>query len=283
MLKEGRAVSILPDQVPAERRRLLASVRKAAILDAVRERGSVTVTEMAGRLAVSEMTIRRDLVDLDREGHLTRTHGGAVAPQTVVMDRDEPSFDTRLEHQRQAKEMIASAAAQRIGAARTVALDVGATTFLLAQHLRDRTGLKLFTNSLRIATSLAESAQDIYVPGGRVRGNEMAIGGSTAVDLFEKLWFDVAFLGVSGITEGGLFDYSFEDTELKRVYLRRSTRKIVLCDSSKFQRMSLVRVSGFDDIDMLVTEALPPPEIDAALRDAGVDVLIAPPFKRTAG
>ncbi|MCW6506935.1 DeoR/GlpR family DNA-binding transcription regulator [Lichenifustis flavocetrariae] len=256
---------------------MLAHVRRASILETVRQTGSVQVAEIAGRLAVSEMTIRRDLVDLEREGHLKRLHGGAVALQGIAVDREEPSFDARLSRDRGAKERVAAAALPLVDDARTVALDVGATAFLLAQLLRARVGLHLFTNSLRIAAALSDGAQQVFVPGGRVRGTEMAIGGPDAVAAFAKLWFDVAFLGVSGLTADGLFDYSIEDTEVKRVYLGRSSRKVVLCDASKFQRMSLVRVAGFDTVDTLVTDAMPPPDIQAALDAAGVEVILAPP------
>lgn len=258
---------------------MLAHVRKANILESVRQSGSVQVAEIAGRLAVSEMTIRRDLLDLEREGHLKRLHGGAVARQTIAIDQDEPSFDARMSRDRVAKDRIAAAALPLVDGTRTVALDVGATTFLLAQLLRAKLGLNLFTNSLRIAAALSDGPQQVYVPGGRVRGTEMAIGGPAAVEAFAKLWFDVAFVGVSGITADGLFDYSIEDTEVKRVYLGRSSHKVVLCDASKFQRMSLVRVSGFDAIDTLVTDALPPPDIAAALQAAGVDVILARTMK----
>ncbi len=257
--------------------RLLAHVRKASILETVRQSGSVQVAEIANRLSVSEMTIRRDLLDLEREGHLKRLHGGAVALQTIAIDQDEPSFDARLSRDRVAKERVAAAALPLIDGARTVALDVGATTFLLAQLLAGKPGLNLFTNSLRIAAALSDGPQQVYVPGGRVRGTEMAIGGPAAVEAFEKLWFDVAFVGVSGITADGLFDYSIEDTGLKRVYLSRSSRKVVLCDASKFNRMSLVRVSGFDAVDTLVTDAPPPPDIMAALQAADVEVILARP------
>jgi DeoR family glycerol-3-phosphate regulon repressor len=269
--------SDIPDATPTGRGvpRMLAPVRRAAILDSVRLSGSVQVSEIADRLAVSEMTIRRDLLDLEREGRLKRLHGGAVALPAVAMDRDEPSFYTRLSRDRAAKERVAAAALPLVDGARTVALDVGATTFLLGQLLRTRPGLNLFTNSLRIAAALSDGPQQVYVPGGRVRGTEMAIGGPTAAEAFGKLWFDVAFVGVSGITADGLYDYSIEDTEVKRVYLGRASRKVVLCDASKFQRMSLVRIAGFDAVDTLVTDAPPPADIRAALKASGVEVLLA--------
>jgi DeoR/GlpR family transcriptional regulator of sugar metabolism len=76
---------------------------------------------------------------------------------------------------------------------------------------------------------------------GSVRGSEMAIGGPAAVEALGKLWFDVAFVGVSGITANGLFNYSIEDTQVKRISLGHASRKVVLCDASKFRRMALVR------------------------------------------
>ena len=273
----GKAARRGPAAEASPPSRLLAHVRRANILDAVRQSGSVQVAEIASRLSVSEMTIRRDLLDLERVGHVKRLHGGAIALPAIAIDRDEPSFDTRLGRDRAAKERVAAAALPLVDGARTVALDVGATTFLLAQLLRARPSLHVFTNSLRIAAALADGPQQVYVPGGRVRGTEMAIGGPAAVEAFEKLWFDVAFVGVSGITADGLFDYSIEDTDLKRVYLGRSSRKVVLCDASKFQRMSLVRVSGFEAVDTLVTDAPPPADIAAALEAAKVEIILAPP------
>jgi DeoR/GlpR family transcriptional regulator of sugar metabolism len=253
--------------------RMLAHVRKATILETLDHSGSVQVGEIAERLSVSEMTIRRDLLELEREGQLKRLHGGAVATRDLPVDRNEPSFDARLSGNRLAKERIAAAALPLLGPARTVALDVGSTTFLLAQLLRQRTDLHIFTNSLRIAGSLSESLPQIYVPGGRVRGGEMAVCGPGAAEEFGKLWFDIAFLGVSGVTAEGFFDYSLDDAELKRVYLRRSSRKVVLCDSSKFQRMSLIRVADFADIDAVVTDAPPPDELMTIFSAAGVDVV----------
>jgi DeoR family glycerol-3-phosphate regulon repressor len=235
------------------------------------------VVEAAAELRVSAMTIRRDLMELERAGQLIRTHGGALAPAGAgphAVDREEPAFDARLQRNREAKRRIAGLAATLIGGSRTVALDVGTTTYLLARSIADRPGLAFFTSSLRIAALLG-GARNVYVPGGQVRGDEMSICGPTAVGQFERLWFDIAFIGVSGLTAAGIFDYSLEDSELKRVYLRRSSRKVVLCDASKFARMSLVQIAALGELDMLVSDAAPPPQIAAALAAAKVELHIA--------
>ena len=119
------------------------------------------------------------------------------------------------------------------------------------------------------------------MPGGRVRAGGLAIGGSAAISQFQGLWFDIAFIGVSGITPGGIFDYSFDDVELKRVYLRRSGLRVVLCDASKFERMSLVHIAGLKEFNVLVTNAAPPPLLAAALAESGVRTEIAPSSPRS--
>jgi DeoR/GlpR family transcriptional regulator of sugar metabolism len=258
--------------------RPLPHLRHTHILSALAATGAVQVSAIAEELGVSDMTIRRDLVDLETAGKLARIHGGAVDAEKnrpAAIDRDEPHFEARMQRHRAAKERIASAAARLAQGCRTIALDVGTTTLLLATRLQANAQAKIFTNSVRIATELGSTGLEVYLPGGRMRRDEMSIGGSTAVAQFQALWFDIAFIGVSGITPGGLYDYSFEDVDMKRVYFRRSGLKVVLCDASKFERMSLVHIATLREFNTLITDAAPPAAIAAALADAGVRVEIA--------
>lgn len=217
-----------------ERARVPSAMRHAFILGALAETGAVTVADVATRLGVSDMTVRRDLGDLEREGRLSRTHGGAIRAAQLGASPSafaEPSFDSRMSRNARAKRAIAAAAAKAAEGALAIALDVGTTTCLLAGLLAERRQARIFTNSLRAAARLGDGRAEVYLPGGRLRGDELSISGPTAIAQFEALWFDLAFLGVSGLTAEGVFDYSLEDTEMKRVYLRRATRRIVLCDS----------------------------------------------------
>ena len=270
-----------PGQKPVgARARMLPQLRHAHILSALAAQGAVQVSVIAQELGVSDMTVRRDLIDLEAAGKLTRTFGGALdsgAGRQTPVDRDEPHFEARMQRQREAKEAIAATAAALARGYRTIALDVGTTTHLLARRLAGQPEAKLFTNSLRIAEELSSEVPEVYVPGGRVRAGELSIGGSAAVAQFQSLWFDIAFIGVSGITPAGIFDYSFDDAELKRVYLRRSGLSVVLCDASKFARMSLVHIAALREFNVLVTDAAPPPLLAAALADAGVRTEIASP------
>jgi len=253
--------------------------RQAEVLQLLVQQGRVLVAQLAAKFSVSEMTVRRDLIEMEQKGNLQRIHGGAVLAEpgnTVIIDNVEPGFEARLLHNHAAKLSIAAAAADRVKGARTLALDVGSTTFLAAQQLSQNAHLTIFTNSVRVAHDMKSAKATIYMAGGRMRQDEMSTGGSSAVRQFSSLWFDVAFVGVSGLTPEGIYDYSFEDAELKRLYLNRSSQKIVLCDSSKFQRMSLVHLATLEQIDILITEKAPPPTLSAILDAANIHVIIAP-------
>jgi DeoR family glycerol-3-phosphate regulon repressor len=192
-----------------------------------------------------------------------------------LFDHEEPAFEQRLRQNNPAKEAIAAVAASLVGPRQSVALDVGSSTFVLAARLIAFPGIKVFTNSLRIATLLGRERRDVYLPGGEVRGNEMSMCGPTAVAQFEQLWFDIAFIGASGLTEQGFFDYSLEDSELKRVYLRRASRKVLLCDAAKFNHLSLVQVAPLEAIDMVISNSAPSGVLAEALAAADVEVRVA--------
>jgi DeoR family glycerol-3-phosphate regulon repressor len=265
-----------------ERPKFLAQVRQAAIVEAIGRFGSVTVSDLAQQLSVSEMTVRRDLVELEKDGKLIRTHGGAVKPDRAPAmpvsesaDSEVPTFETRLVRNEHLKRRIASAAVDLAAGARSIALDVGTTTYFVSETLAVRPHTKIFTNSSRSAAHLAGRGAEIYLAGGRIRGEEMSTSGSSAVSQFESLWFDVAFVGVSGLTPEGIFDYSFEETDMKRIYLSRASRRVVLCDSTKFNNMSLVYVAALTEFNTLICDEMPTGDLYKALTNANVEIIVA--------
>lgn len=179
------------------------------------------VSDAAEMLQVSAMTIRRDFLELEAGGHLVRVHGGAMPPSGAVTRETaeiEPDFDWRLRQHNEAKRRIAVAAAGLVAGFKAIAIDVGTSTLLLAQQLAPASSPKIFTNSVRVAAELSAPNREVYLAGGKVRAGELAVSGSDAVAQFADYWFDAAFLGASSIGTLGIFDYSLEDIEMKRVY-----------------------------------------------------------------
>ncbi|WBU60902.1 DeoR/GlpR family DNA-binding transcription regulator [Paracoccus albus] len=258
-------------------RKLPATLRRKEILSALERDGHVTIVDIAEKLRVSDMTVRRDLEMLAEEDLLVRTHGGAHLPeifQERPLDRNEPSAATRASINRAEKQLIAARALRLIEPQTTVALDIGTTMQELAAVLDD-SSVRVVSTSLRVQQKLAERQMTVFVPCGRLGGPEPSISGAQTISYLQNFHFDAVFLGVAGITLDGTFDYSIEDAEIKKALIQRSPKRILLADSSKFGAVSAVRVTGFEVIDMLVTDADPPGPLKTRLEAAGTQIVIA--------
>jgi DeoR/GlpR family transcriptional regulator of sugar metabolism len=260
--------------------RLPAGARHARILDLVGRNGFVSVAEIAESFAVSDMTIRRDLWTLEERGMLARTHGGAVGiGRREVFDASEPTFSSRRRQNAAAKAAIARTAAALIGVRESVGLDVGTSTLALAEEIAGRQDVAVFTGNLYAAAVLGRRNCSVHVFGGIVRGPELSVVGSNPIKQIQQFCVAKLFLGVSGVTEDGFFDYSPEDTEIKRVFIEHAEQVIVLCDSSKFDHRSVSKVCDLSRPAILVTEAPPRPRLADALARAGVEIVVASPIE----
>ncbi len=252
--------------------------RRMRIAQLVAKKGFLSVAAIAKAVEVSEITVRRDLIVLDADGLVHRTHGGAVpvnAPAVLDYGTFEPAFEARRRQNQDAKAKIARRATTLIRRGETIALDVGTTALAFAEAIAGRDDLKIVTNNLRAARLLADSHNEVYVPGGRVRSREHAVTGPIAAQALEAYWFDCAIIGVAGLTAEGLFDYSPDDSEIKRVFMRRSHRVIVLADASKLGRRAMVEVTPLGPGMTLVTEGAPGPELATALASRHIETVVA--------
>jgi DeoR/GlpR family transcriptional regulator of sugar metabolism len=252
--------------------------RQNLLMESLARRGFMSVADIAQETGVSEITIRRDLTELERSGAIKRTHGGALMARngvSNVYDIREPTFDARRRRNSDAKIRIAQCAAQYVKPGHTIALDTGTTTLELTRFLGDIPDLRIITNNTRAASLLAETSHPVYLPGGRLRGRELSIFGSSATAFVSSYHYDIVFLGLSGITDAGLFDYSPEDSEIKRAFIERSDQVIALCDASKFNRQAMVRVADLAEIHRVIVDIVPPSPLGVAIERAGAQIVIA--------
>ena len=260
------------EQREAKPARVPAAARQSQILHAVARDGFVTVSNVAPRLGVSEMTVRRDFGVLEEKGLVSRTHGGAVRRE--VFDAEEPIFERRRRANAGAKEVVARAAAALVRPGETIGLDVGTTALALAEELGRRSDLRIFTNNLRAAIQLSAGRSPVYLPGGLVRDSELSVVGPAAVAQLRTYFLDRVFIGVSGLIQSGFYDYSLEDCEVKRAFIDQAGQIVVLCDASKFDHRSLALVCALAEVDVLVTDRAPPSHLADALGAADVQVVV---------
>jgi len=249
---------------------MLADQRRELILHAVRNGRAAEVVELARQFEVSEMTVRRDLARLAREGKITRVHGGAVS------DREEPPFAQIAVERLGAKRRIGRAAAGLVTNGQTVIVDVGTTTLQLARHLRGRELTVVTSNLAVIEELLPDPGIELVVLGGVVLSNYSSIFGMLAEDALRQLSADLAFLGASGIREDlSVMDTTMVEVPIKRGMLAASRRSVLLADAAKFRMHGSVRICGADEVDVVVTDAAPDGPGLAALERAGVEVVHA--------
>ncbi len=248
--------------------------RQRAILSAVEAQGTVRVSELARQFGVTEMTIRRDLDELERKELVKRIHGGGVSARGRFY---EPTLTLRNTVHIEQKQRIARAAAALVQEGDMVALDVGSTTYEVGRCLIGRRNLTIITPSLLIATLFVNQPDiRLILPGGIVRPGETAMIGELSHRAFEIFNVDKLFLGVGGIdAQAGLTEYNWDDAQVKQAMLRSAKQTVVLADASKFNHIATVKVAQFEAVQCLVTDQAPPPAIAAAMQRAHVGVIVA--------
>jgi DeoR/GlpR family transcriptional regulator of sugar metabolism len=247
--------------------------RRQQILNLLEETGSLDVGDLADRFAVSVVTIRKDLDDLDRQGLLQRTFGGAVFSHRSRFNR---SFLERTSQHLREKRAIAVAALEYIKDGDTIILDAGTTTLALAQLLKQHVkSAFIITCSVPVALEVSSAGYDILLLGGMIRNKSLALLGRETLWMLDRYRADKAFLGSSGFTiEKGHTTPNPDDAQIKEAIMRVSLEKYVLVDSSKFGDQCLTRFAHLRDVDLTITDSHLPKAKVKALEAAGASLRI---------
>jgi DeoR/GlpR family transcriptional regulator of sugar metabolism len=250
-------------------RHTLPAQRRKEILDAVRS-GAMHVSELAASFGVSEMTVRRDLHALAREGKLERVRGGAVSAGR------EPPFEQTAVERFEAKDRIGAAAAALVEDGQTVMIDIGTTTLQAARHLHQR-DITVVTSSLAAYEELVgDPAIELLLPGGVVRRNYRSLVGVIAEDSLRKIRADILFLGTSAVdAELGVWDTTMIEVPIKRAMIEAADRVVLLADAEKFSMTGLVWITGASSLDQIVTDGPVPAACEPAIEASGVEVTLA--------
>jgi DeoR/GlpR family transcriptional regulator of sugar metabolism len=255
-----------PRKTRPEDRPRFAEERRARILAWLRQHGRVEVLDLARMLGVSEHTIRRDLLELQAQGALQKTHGGAVALDTARL-----GFEARAAVLPEAKQAIGVAAARLVQPGETVILDAGSTTLAMARALSVRP-LTVVTNALDVAQCFdRDPAVQLVLTGGSWQAAQRALWGPAALAMLGSCRADWAVPGACALdSRMGVTAADEADAAVKRAMIAAAARTMILADHSKQRSVSPFAVASWREVHTLVTDR-PWQELAAF----GVEVLVA--------
>lgn len=251
-------------------RRIVARRRQELIAEHIQRHGSARVSELTSELGVSDMTIRRDLDALTREGIVNKVHGGATLPWDAQATSAEPGFMAKSTKQIDEKHAIAAAAVKMVGHGTAIGLTAGTTTFHLASLLDDVDGLMVVTNSIRIFERLLASERGdrtVLLTGG-TRTPSDALVGPLAVQALGALHLDQVFMGVHGMNErAGFTTPNLLEAETNRSFIAAAQRLVVVADHAKWDTVGLASIAPLAAADTVITDAALRPDAREILRN----------------
>jgi DeoR/GlpR family transcriptional regulator of sugar metabolism len=248
--------------------------RLQLIIEELQENGSVNVVDLKDRYQVSAMTIRRDLIALEKQGLIERTHGGAL-PSPETRNRIEPPIIERLNVMAEEKKRIAVWVADHIEPDETIFLGSGTTTLYIARELIIRDDITVVTNSVPVLHELStNSNMDIITVGGVLRRSELSLIGPFAEPVLENIRVNKVIIGMRGIHP--LYGFTCEHPEelvTDRMVMGISDTVIVVADHTKIGQVATNRVSAIDPATMIITTKEAQPRMVRKIQDLGVEVI----------
>ena len=252
---------------------MIISKRHGELLRLLEKEGTIEISDLAQRFDVSLETIRRDLKPLTDAGRVIKLHGAVALPGPAA---EEP-FQKRMRENAEAKRAIGRAFARTVRDGETLMLDTGTTTSFVARELARHRQLTIITNSTDIARTLsAINGNRVFLAGGEIRGDSGAALGATAVGYLGQFTVKHAVISAGAISaDSGITDYDMAEADIARTILSRGERRVVVADSSKFQKRGLVQVCSLSGVNEIFSETAPPRVLNSALAANSVSVNVA--------
>ena len=233
---------------------MIASERYEKIVEMVDAQGIKNTKELAQILNVTEMTIRRDCEELEKQGKLIRVRGGAksINKTKIVSDFDDKKMQDRTDFFDE-KDLVCRKAASFVEEGDCIFLDGGTSILPIVKYLAGKK-VKIVTNSILLANMFQDSGSELFLIGGKYLPKYNMAVGSIALEMLGKFNFDYAFISCSGIDAKKKLIYSadIETTEIKTKAMEIASKKYLLSDSSKFDIKGFYNFSSCDKFDAVI-------------------------------
>lgn len=245
--------------------------RKTAIIEALSNSEQVSVRDLSARFGVSGMTIRRDLDELQSQGLVVRTHGGAVSSGRLrFIHGAMPDFQVS-----ETKAAIGKQAAEMAKPGQTIMIDTGTTALEVARHLPRDPGITVVTTSLGAAQELYRSGLSVILLGGFLRQEFPSVYGPMTEKMLGEIRVDILFIGCDGASaEDGFYSDDLHISSLEQAMTRIASQVVVVTESTKFGRRAFSRYATAEEVDVVITDSGISDRDRRGLTERGVEVVV---------
>ena len=253
---------------------LIKEERLQRILQVIQKDGHAIAGELARNFGVSEITIRRDLTELDERGFVRRAHGGAINSTFATL---ETPIIQRLVQEKECKEAIARTAAAMIRDGESIFIGSGSTTAYVGRYLTNHNHLTVVTNALNVSTDLATTAGiTVVVLGGMMRHAELSLIGHIAEQSLSEVTFDKVIIGIPAVDlKAGLTNDYLPEVITDRTILNRAREVILVADHTKCGKVASAFVAPLNQVNLFITDTQTSAEFLEGVRAQGVKVIVA--------
>jgi DeoR/GlpR family transcriptional regulator of sugar metabolism len=247
--------------------------RKRMIFDLLLQKETVSVAELSRLLSVSDMTVRRDIRSMEKEGLLKQVHGGAVRLQNN--DTEEP-FSARRVEQLERKQAIAREALSWSQDNESFYIDGSTTCSELSRLLRGRGRHTVVTDGLSVLNELGGCPGiELVLLGGTLERDGNTFDGLLAVENARRIQVDCCFFSATGFSDEDVVNAGMIGSQVKQLMIRNARKVVLLADSTKYGRSGIFKLCRWSDVDILFTDCDLPDSARSAIRAAGTEVRVA--------
>jgi len=253
---------------------MFAEERRKEIIILLKKEKRASVNELSEKFDVSRATIRRDLSELEKDGFIRRTHGGAILSGSSKL---EPSFKEKEDKLAPEKETIGKKAAEIIKNGDTIFIDAGTTTRHIIDNLKDKKDLTIVTHALHIINKINEINLDceLVVVGGIFKWSTEAMIGPMAEDYLKKLRVDKSFIGSNGFTlNSSATTPDLREAKIKEIALEIAGENFLLFDQSKWEEIYFYKFAELNQINFIITDSIEESK-ERLLKEEEIEVILA--------
>jgi DeoR/GlpR family transcriptional regulator of sugar metabolism len=275
-ISKNDAVKHFSGHMPMNKMNSLIPVeRQQQIVEILRDQLTVSGSKLSGLLGVSEMTIRRDLDALEKQGLVERTHGGAVFRQERLVGKFHYGRSTHVNPKE--KRRIAACASKMIEPNDTVYIGEGYTAAQILRYVDPNLRFTIFSNNIGVTAEMGNKSAELIMLPGTYDPTTNALAGPLTMEMIRQVNANKVFLGVDGFSLSlGLTTPNLEIAVIDRSMIQQTRRKvIVMTDHSKFGLVAEISITPLKHIDVLVTNRNIPEDYQKSLDAMGIEVVIA--------